>query len=91
MRRAADASIVVKEEEATKAADQYQELHAQEQAAQAQIKTLKEQLTGMRSSRFKANDLLTKYVLSLCQKLSNKQMHPCRIASALYLLQNGGH
>ena len=63
VRRAADASIAAKDEEAAKAAEQYQELQAEEQQAQAQIKTLKEQLTGMRSSRFRANDLLSKCVL----------------------------
>jgi hypothetical protein len=51
VRRAADASIAVKDEE--------------EQKAQAHIKTLKEQLTGMRSSRFKANDLLTRCVITI--------------------------
>ena len=62
VRRAADASIAAKDEEAAKAAEQLQEVQAEEQKAQAHIKTLKEQLTGMRSSRFKANDLLTRCV-----------------------------
>ncbi len=62
MRRAADASIAAKDEEAAKAAEQLREVQAEEQKAQAHIKTLKEQLTGMRSSRFKANDLLTRCV-----------------------------
>ena len=60
VRRAADASIASHEEEAAKAAEQHQELQAEEQKAQAQIRTLKEQLTGMRSTRFKANDQLSK-------------------------------
>ena len=64
VRRAADASIAVKDEEAAKAAEQLQEVQAEEQKAQAHIKTLKEQLTGMRSSRFKANDLLTRCVIT---------------------------
>ena len=38
----------------------YEGLQEQEQIAQAQIKTLKDQLTGMRASRFKANDMLSK-------------------------------
>ncbi len=65
VRRAADASIAAKDEEAAKAAEQLQEVQAEEQKAQAHIKTLKEQLTGMRSSRFKANDLLTRCVTTI--------------------------
>lgn len=60
VRRAADASIAAHEREAQEAAKRYDQLQAEEEKAQAQIKTLKEQLTGMRASRFKANELLSK-------------------------------
>ena len=60
VRRAADASIASHEQQAEQAAKQYEELQGQEQLAQAQIKTLKDQLTSMRASRFKANDFLSK-------------------------------
>lgn len=60
VRRAADASIATHEQEAQEAAKRYEQLQAEEDKAQAQIKTLKEQLTGMRASRFKANELLSK-------------------------------
>lgn len=60
MRRAAEASVASHEQEAEQAAMCYESLQEQEQVAQAQIRVLKEQLTGMRASRFKANDLLSK-------------------------------
>ena len=60
VRRAADASIAQHEQEAQEAAKRYEQLQAEEEKAQAQNKTLKEQLTGMRASRFKANELLSK-------------------------------
>ena len=63
-RRAADASIATHEEKAAKAAKQLKEVQTLEQQAQDQIKSLKEQLTGMRSSRFKATDMLTKKATS---------------------------
>lgn len=77
VRRAADASIAVKDEEAAKAAEQLQEVQAEEQKAQAHIKTLKEQLTGMRSSRFKANDLLTRCVIGLIYAFQLVQSWVC--------------
>ena len=60
VRRAADASIATHEQEAQAAAKRYEQLQAEEEKAQAQVKALKEQLTGMRASRFRANELLNK-------------------------------
>ena len=60
VRRAADATIATREQEAQEAAKQYEQLKEEEHKAQAQIKNLKEQLTGMRASRFKATELLSK-------------------------------
>lgn len=60
MRRAADATIATREQEAQEAAQQYEQLKEEEQKAQGQVKNLKEQLAGMRASRFKATELLTK-------------------------------
>ncbi|KAL3155440.1 hypothetical protein ABBQ38_010996 [Trebouxia sp. C0009 RCD-2024] len=60
VRRAADATIATREQEAQEAAQQYEQLKEEEQKAQGQVKNLKEQLAGMRASRFKATELLTK-------------------------------
>lgn len=60
VRRAADATIATHQQEAQEAAERFEQLQAEEEKAQAHIKTLKEQLAGMRATRFKANELLSK-------------------------------
>lgn len=60
VRRAADATIATHQQEALEAAERFEQLQAEEEKAQGHIKTLKEQLAGMRATRFKANELLSK-------------------------------
>ena len=60
VRRAADASIAAHEQQAQEAAKHFEELQAQEQQAQAQLKALKGQLAGMRATRSTANNMLFK-------------------------------
>lgn len=59
-RKASDISLETAEKAAAVAAQQFDALRAQEQEAQAQVKTLRERLASMRSSKFKANELLTR-------------------------------
>lgn len=58
--KAADVSLEAAEKAAAAAAEQIEALRAQEQEAQAQVKTLKERLASMRASKFKANEKLTR-------------------------------
>ena len=62
-RKASDISLETAEKAAAVAAQQYDTLRTQEQEAQAQVKTLRDQLASMRSSKFKATQLLTRSTL----------------------------